>query len=386
MDNTFHASRKMILLAVLLMLAGLAAIITGLITDPSRTWSNMLLNNMYFISISVGGLLFYALQFITGSSWSAMFQRIPLALGSFLPVGALLMLVLYFGLPDIYTWAQPGIAEADKLIAHKQPFLNTPFYMVRIILYFAMWVSLFFMLRKHAKNEDLLPGTAYYKKSRHHAKVFVFVATVFFSLAAKDWIMTIDAHWYSTLFGFRAMITSIYYAVAVIVLIILFLKRRGYFTSMGEAHRHDFARYLFRFSIVWGYLWFMQFLIIWYANIPELTAYYYPRFVGDWKHLFYLEMIMNFVIPFLIMMSDHIGKKPTVMAAISILLLAGLWVNLYLQIMPGSYGVIRFGFIETAMWLGYAGLFLLVVFSSLSRMALMPLNHPQLEESKQHHL
>lgn len=386
MDTTFQTSRKLIMLTVALMIAGLVAVIAGLVNDPARAWSNILLNNMYFISISMGGLLFYSLQFITGSSWSAMFQRIPLALGSFLPVAGVLMLLLYFGLPDIYKWAQPGITETDKLIAHKQAFLNTPFYMIRIILYFAMWVILFLLLRRHAQNEDKVSGTANYLKSKKYARVFIFVAVIFFSLAAKDWVMTIDAHWYSTLFGFRAMITSIYYAVAVIILILFFLKKQGHFASMGEAHRHDFARYLFRFSIVWGYLWFMQFLIIWYANIPELTAYYYPRFIGEWKHLFYLEMAMNFVIPFLVMMADDLGKKVAVMLAVSILLVAGLWVNLYLQIMPGSYGVIRFGFIEAGMWAGYAGLFLLLVMMSLSKMSLIPQNHPQLEESKQHHL
>lgn len=386
MDNTIQNSRKLNLLAFILIIAGLLAVITGLITDPSRTWSNILLNNMFFISISIGGLLFYAIQYITGSSWSAMFQRIPLSLGSFLPLGALLMLLLYFGLPHIYEWAQPGITETDKLIAHKQAFLNTPFFMLRIIFYFTLWIILFVLFTKHAKKEDLSEGISSYIKSRHYARVCIFLVAIFFSLAAKDWIMTIDAHWYSTLFGFRAMVTSIYYAVAIIILMVLFFKRMGFFPEMNTAHQHDFARYLFRFSIVWGYMWFMQFLIIWYANIPELTAYYYPRFVGEWKHLFYLELVMNFVIPFLVMMSDSIGRKPIVLTSISILLIGGLWVNLYVQIMPGSYGMIRFGFMEIAMWSGYAGLFLLTVLYSLSKLSLIPVNHPQLEESKKHHL
>ena len=386
MENTYTISNKLKALAGVLILIGAVAIVHGFMSDPARTWNNILLNNMYYISISMGALLFFSLQYITNSGWSALFQRIPLALGAWLPVGALFMLLLYFGLPDIYKWAQPGITETDKLILHKQPFLNVPFYMIRIVLYFAMWLGLFVVLRRYALREDSTTDLTPFSKLRYYSKVFIFVAAFFFSLAAMDWIMTIDAHWYSTLFGFRAAVTSIYYAVAVIILIIFWLRRLGFFGEFNDAHRHDFARYLFRFSIVWGYLWFMQFLIIWYANIPELTAYYYPRFIGEWRVLFYSEPLINFAIPFIVMMSDDVGKNKIVMKTISILLIFGLWISLFLQIMPGSTGLLRFGFIEAGSWLGFTGLFLLLVFSALGKAPLTPKNHPQLHESIHHHI
>ncbi len=386
MEHTYKPSPSTKVLLGVLILLGLIGLGYGFATDPARSWNNLLINNMYFISISIGALLFYSLQLITNSAWSAMFQRVPLAMGVFLLPGALLMLLLYFGLPDIYQWAVPGIAGTDKLIAHKQPFLNVPFYMIRIILYFTMWIALFLVMRRYALRQEKPGHLQSFYKSRYYAKVFIFVATIFFSLAAMDWVMTIDAHWYSTLFGFRAAVTSIYYAVAVIILFILYLNKKGFFPAMNEAHRHDFARYIFRFSIVFGYLWFMQFLIIWYANIPELTAYYYPRFVGEWQVLFYAEPLINFAIPFVVMMSDVVGRHKVVMPTISILLIFGLWVSLYLQVMPGSTGVMQVGIMELAVWLGYAGLFLWLVLHSLGRSSLVPSNHPQLEESIHHHL
>jgi hypothetical protein len=385
MENTYTISNRFKALAGLLILIGVASIIYGFMNDPARTWNNILLNNMYYISISIGGLLFFSLQYITNSGWSALFQRIPLALGIWLPVAALLMLLLYFGLPDIYKWAQPGITETDKLIAHKQPFLNVPFFMIRIVIYFTLWIGLFVVLRRYALSEDKASDLSSFTKLRYYSKVFIFVAAFFFSLAAVDWVMTIDAHWYSTLFGFRAAVTSIYYAVAVIILIIFWLRRMGHFSELNEAHRHDFARYLFRFSIVWGYLWFMQFLIIWYANIQELTAYYYPRFIGEWKVLFYSEPLINFAIPFIVMMSDDVGKNKIVMTTISILLIFGLWISLFLQIMPGSIGTMQFGLIEAGSWLGFSGLFVLLVFFVLGKSSLIPGNHPQLQESIHHH-
>lgn len=386
MDTSFKPSKKLSLILFSMIAIGIIAVVAGFVFDPARTWPNILLNNMYFITISIGALMFFSIQFITGSSWSALFQRVPLAAGAFLPAGFILMLLLYFGLHNIYEWSHPGITETDKLIAHKAPFLNVPFFMVRILIYFAFWIPLLIMLRKYAKKEDLDGGTEWYLKSAFFGKVFIFAAVLLFSLAAVDWVMTIDAHWYSTIFGFRAMVTSMYYGTAVIILLIFFLKSLGFFPQFNEAHRHDLARYLFRFSIVFGYLWFMQFLILWYANIPELTVYYNPRFLGEWRMLFYAEPLINFAIPFVVVMADDIGKKIPVMIGISALLMLGLWISLFLQVMPGSYGTLKFGFTEIGIWIGYAGLYLFLVFTALSRMAVEPKNHPFLAESIHHHL
>jgi hypothetical protein len=386
METIYKPTKHLKLTLVLLIAVGAVAVIVGFITDPARTWSNVLLNNMYFLTISIGAMLFYSIQYITGSTWSAMIQRIPLSLGAFIPPAMILMLLLYFGLSQVYEWAIPGITETDKLIAHKSPFLNVPFYLVRIVIYFALWIPLVLILRQYAVQEDVEGGTLPYKKSKYYAKVFIFVASLFFSMAAIDWVMTLDAHWYSTLFGFRSMVTSIYFAVAVIILVLFFLKQQGYFPGLNMAHRNDLARYLFRFSIVFGYLWFMQFLILWYANIPELTVYYSPRFLGPYKFLFYAEVLMNFAIPFVVLLSDDIGRRPMVMVAMSGLLVVGLWVSLYMQIMPANFEQPVFGFIEIGMWLGYAGLFLLLAVLALSRSLLIPENHPMIQESKHHHL
>lgn len=386
METTYTPKKNMNLFFAALMIVGIAAIITGFVTDTQRTWANILLNNYYFLTLAMGGLLFYSVQYITNSGWSALITRIPQALGGFLPVGAVLMVLLFLGLPQIYEWAQPGITETDKLIAHKSPFLNVPFFMIRTIIYLALFLAVGYLLRKYAVLQDQNGDLKFHERSKYFAQVYIFVGAIFFSFASKDWIMTIDSHWYSTLFGFRNMVISMYYAVAAIILIILFLRSQGYFKEVNDAHFHDLARYLFRFSIVWGYLWFMQFLIIWYANIPELTVYYQPRFLGEWQFLFWGELFINFVIPFLVMMSDELGKKPRVLMSISILLIIGLWINIFVQIMPGAYGPLKFGFIEIGMWLGYAGLFMGIVFFALSKALLVPKNHPYLEESLHHHI
>ena len=216
--------------------------------------------------------------------------------------------------------------------------------------------------------------------------VFIFVFAVTFSVAAFDWIMSIDSHWFSTIFGLRALMSSFYFSVSAMVLLVLWLNRSGYMGSLNQYHLNDFARYLFRLSIAWGYLWFMQYLIIWYANIPETTFYYVYRVNEPWTFLFYAELVINWTIPFIVLMSDNFARKRAVLALVSILLLFGFYLGLYLQIMPGTTGSPDIGFLEIGSFAGFAGLFLLIFMYILSKASLLPRNHPYMEESMRHHL
>jgi hypothetical protein len=385
MELKFEYKRGWRILFAALFAIGLAGIIFGLLTQPGRTWANILLNNYLFIMLSIGALFFYAVQYITNSGWSAMFQRIPMAAGVWLPVGFLLMLVFYFGMNHIYEWTDQESVAYDKLLQHKASYLNVPFFYIRLIIYFALWMGFAWWMRNLSLKEDVA-GTIHVNKHTKAAGAFVFAIVFTFTMASIDWIMSIDAHWFSTLFGLKNLLASIYYAVAFMILLLFWLQKQGYFTKMNEAHRHDFVRYLFRLSIVWGYLWFMQYLIIWYANIPEATMYYIPRVQGEWSTLFYIEFAINFAIPFLALMNDQFARQKIVMIVMSLLLLAGLWISLFVQIMPGSCEVLEFGMIEILSFVGFLGLYMYFVFSHMSKVPLVPVNHPYLEESKHRHL
>lgn len=385
MEMKFDYKREWRIFFAVLMVVGLAGIIFGFITEPGRTWANILLNNYLFIMLSIGALFFYAAQYVTHSGWSAMIQRIPLAAGIWLPIGFVLMLVLYFGMHHIYEWTHYDAVAYDKLLQHKSPYLNVPFFYVRVLIYFALWIGFAWWMRKLALKEDI-SGTLNVDKHAKASGAFIFAIVFTFTMASVDWVMSIDAHWFSTLFGLKNLLATIYYAVAVIVLLLLWLQKKGYFKAVNEAHRHDLIRYMFRLSIVWGYLWFVQYLIIWYANIPEATMYYIPRVQGEWSTLFYVEFALNFLIPFLVLMNDQFARTKLVMIIMSVLLLIGMWISLFLQVFPGSIGVLQFGMIEIMTFVGFAGLYLYLVFSHLSKAPLVPVNHPYLEESKHRHL
>lgn len=386
MEDSFKIPAKSKLLGWILAGVGGIAVIAGFMTDPSRMWAGILLNNFYFLSLALGAVFFISLQYVTDSQWSAMFRQIPGAMMLYVPVALIVMIAMAGGMGWIYEWARPDIARQDALIAHKSPYLNIPFFYLRLLVIFGAWLALIAALRKFFLREDAEGGLHWFRKSKHYSMIFIFVFGVTFSVASFDWIMSIDAHWFSTIFGISAIMSSLYYAVAVIILLVIGLNRLGYLRALNEYHLNDFGRYLFRLSMVWGFLWFMQYLIIWYANIPETTFYYYYRMGEPFTALFYANIIINWAIPFVVLMSDTLGRKKAVLLPMCLLLLAGFYINLYLQIMPGSIGELNFGFIEIGSFAGFAGIFLLLVMKGLSGASLIPVNHPYLQKSLHHHI
>ena len=223
-----------------------------------------------------------------------------------------------------------------------------------------------------------------FNKSELFSKIFIFIFALTFSLSAFDWIMSLEPHWYSTIFAFKNLAAALLHGVSILTLIVFILHKRGYFPFLNKYHRHDFARYIFMLSIVWGYFWFAQFMIIWYGNIPEETAYYYIRWDGGWKVMFFLEIGLNWGIPFLVLLPVKASRNLTMISIVLFFLIIGQYLDLYLQIIPGTSGKLEFGWIEAGMFLGYAGLFALVVGTALSKARLIPSNHPYLEESLDH--
>jgi hypothetical protein len=386
LDKQLVISKKFSYLIYLMMGIGLVTIIAGFFINPVKTWANYLLNNYYFLSLAIGATFFVALQYITQSGWSSAFIRIPQAMAGMIPVIAGLMLpVMVFGLPELYHWAHPGAAAHDPIIAHKSPYLNLPFFIARYIIYFAVWIFLTQYLKRLSLKEDRIGGMSYFYKSELFSKIYIFTLAITFSMATFDWIMSVDVHWFSTIFAFRNFAMSFYHGTVVITLIVIILNKLGYLPFLNKAHLKDLSKYIFILSIIWTYLWFAQYMLIWYANIPEETVYYLPRTKGEFKPLFYTELFLNFVIPFALLLSNYLVSHKNTLMAICIVIIFGHWVDLYLQIIVGTYGKLEIGLIEIGSFIGFAGMFAFVVARTLKGSSLVPKNHPYLEESLGHH-
>ena len=389
MEKNFIFSATLRYIMYGLMIIGIIAIVVGFMSDADRIWANLLLNNFLFLSLAIGASFFLALQYITQSGWSAAFKRIPESMSAFIPYGAAIMLVIVlFGMNSIYPWIHPEEAGFDAhelhIIHNKASFLNVTFFIVRLVIYFVVWIFFTKMLRKLSLQEDLEGGLAYFKKSETYSKVYIFSLALTFSLASFDWIMSIDPTWYSTIFSLKNFIAAFYHGSTVIVILVLALNHFGYFDFITKAHWADFSKYVFILSIVWAYFWFSQYLLIWYANIPEETTYYVKRLTGPWKFNFYLNLTLNWLVPFLILLPNYFARKKFILLFVIVLVSFGQYTDLFEQIMPGTVGDYQMGFIEIGTWLGFAGLFFYIVFRTLSSKALIPKNHPLLNESLHH--
>ena len=386
MDTKVIFTKKFNYITYGLMGLGVIGLTYGFLTDTHRTWANLLMNNYYFLSLALGAAFFFSLQYITQSGWSAMFRRIPEALMAYIPYAAVIMLVMFFGLHDIYHWSHPDLVANDELLAHKAPYLNIPFFMIRIVVFFAAWILLTRYLRKLSLQEDSLGGLVMFEKMEFWSKIFIFVLAVTFSMASFDWIMSIDAHWFSTIFAFKNFGAAFYHGTSLVALIAIILHKKGYFKDMNEYHLLDFSRYMFGLSIIWGYLYFSQFALIWFGNIPEETIYYAKRWENGWMFFFIANFVINWFIPFIVLLPQKLDKNINVVYAISILLLVGLYTDIYEQVMPDFMTSPQIGIIEIGVFAGLAGLFLFVFSKALAKAPVIAKNHPYLEESVHHHI
>jgi len=369
-----------------LIAVGILTFVFGFIYHPEQTWANYLLNNVYFLALAIGASFFMALQYITQSGWSAGFKRVPEAIASYIPVAAILVLLMFPGIHTLYQWAHPEEVEADLLLQHKSAYLNIPFFMIRLVVYFACWTLMTRFLRKLSLKEDLEGGLSFFQKSEFYSRIYIFILAVTFSLACFDLLMSVDPHWFSTIFAFKNFAAAFYHGAAIILLIVIVLNKQGHFSFFNRNHLQDMSSYVFMLSIIYGYLWFAQFMLIWYGNIPEETIYYATRWEGQWQFFFWADIAINWFIPFAILMPKKPARRLKVVIPVVILLIIGQWIDLYLQIFPGVTGTNNFSLIEIGTFLGFAGLFTLVVVRSLAAASLVPRNHPYLGECMDHHI
>lgn len=352
-----------------------------IISQPgsSRIWANILLNNQFFLGIALGAAFFIAVHRVSLSGWHTAIQELPDSMTAFLPYGFVLMLLLYFGMEDIYSWA--GYKSGDFVLDIKKPWLNVPFFFVRMIIYFTGWIALTWMMKKNSEALGSSSDIKFHNRRKILAGVFLTFYGITVSSSSWDWIMSLDPHWDSTVFGWYVFIGMFVTALTVIILITWFLRRQGYMKFLRKDHVHDLAVLLFSFSIFWTYLWFAQYLLIWYGHIPQETIYYIPR-VNEYRPYFFINLAINFVVPFFGLIRLRSKENLGWLAIVAVIVLIGHWIDYWLMIIPSVLTQkTPVGLLEVFMTVFYAGLFLFIVFRSLSRHPLVVKNDPFLEES-----
>ncbi len=365
-----------------------------------RLYADIWINNIFFTGLAIIGVFFVAIQYATQSGWSVGFKRIALSFGNWLPIAGIIMLIMFFVAGhDLFHWTHHTLFEEflengkanpeyDSIIAGKSWYLNTPFFISRLVVFFVVWILMFRVMKKRMFAEDLEGGTNQWFKLRSLSAIFLVFFAYSSSMAAWDWVMSIDPHWYSTMFGWYVFASWWVTALASIALIAVLLKDKGYLKIVNENHLHDLGKFVWGFSIFWTYIWFSQFLLIYYANIPEETIYFIERLHSEtYVGFFWINLILNFFLPFFLLMTRQAKRHTRMLKVVCPIIIFGHWIDFYLMITPGTMKDDGgFGLLEIGTILIFASGFLYVVLSSLAKQPLIAKNHPMLEESLHHHI
>ncbi|GIZ14709.1 quinol:cytochrome C oxidoreductase [Capnocytophaga catalasegens] len=355
----------------------------------NKPWTAFYVAALFFLLISLGTLAFYAINIASQAGWSPVLFRVMEGITAYILPGGIIFFVLLvlsaLHFNHLFVWMDDKVVVTDKLLQGKQGYLNVPFFLIRAAFYLIGWIGYRYISRKLSIQQDTSQDNRPFVKNFKWTAAFLVFFLVSESMMSWDWIMSVDPHWFSTLFGwyvFASMITS---AMAVIIMITLYLKRQGYLEYVNSSHLHDLAKYMFGFSIFWTYLWFSQFLLIWYSNIPEEVTYYVTR-IQDYNLLFFGMVILNFLFPLLVLVDSDMKRKGFVVSLVGFVVLIGHYIDFYVMIMPATVGnQWSIGIAEICSVLFFFGLFIYVVFASLTKAPLLPKQNPFIEESKHHH-
>ncbi len=357
--------------------------------EQNKPWAAVYVAALFFMLISLGCLAFYAIQNASSAGWSPVLFRVMEGISAYLIPGAIIVfLLLVAGVMHwhhLFVWMDADVVANDHLLQKKSGYLNGTFFLIRAAIFMGGWIFYHWYSRKYSILQDDVNDYRYHKKNFKASAAFLVFFIVTESIMSWDWIMSVDPHWYSTLFGWYVFASFVVSAVTVIAMVTLYLKSKGYLEYVNTSHIHDLAKYMFGFSIFWTYLWFSQFMLIWYANIPEEVTYFVTR-IEQYNLPFFGMLVMNFVFPILILLNTDFKRLSWIVVIAGIIILCGHYIDFFTMIMPATVGDRWFiGVGEIGAILFFMGLFILVVFNALTKAPLLAKRNPLIEESKHFH-
>ncbi len=361
---------------------------------PERTWSNLLIAAFYLLTIALGGAVFLALTYISGAGWHVAFRRVPEAMARILPLaGAAMLVVLGVRMHD-YGWHH---GEGDVgTFWFKELWLTPSFWATRAVVYVLLWSFMAGRLVARSQQQDESGDAAISESNTRLSALFLIVYAITFSLASVDWIMALEPMWFSTMWGVYNFAGMIQAALAVVIILGLLFRSKNepLHGVFNDEHLHDLGKLLMGFSCFWMYIWFSQYMLIWYSNIPEETSYFISRTKGPWGPVVVVAIVVNWIIPFFVLLPKAAKRNAGVMMKIAVVVLIGRWIDLYLMVFPASpfdtadvpfgsapvFGIWEVGAI--ACLIGVVGCLLLRCFGASNS---VPRNDPFLSESLNYH-
>ena len=368
---------------------GVVTFFAGLLIDRERFWHSFLTSSLFVLFISLGGVFFTAVLHISRAGWHANIRRIMEGCGTYIPLGSLLSLLLLFAGSWLYPWFDSEVISKDPLLQHKSAYLNPLFFFIRLILFSGIWIFFSQKLIRLSLRQDTDKAAENFKDKFIPLSIaFVILFALSFSFFCFDVLMSLEPHWFSTVFAVYCFAGLFQSFIAALILIIIYLKRTSALSTkaVNENHLHDLGKFLLGCTVFWAYIAFSQYMLIWYANLPEEAIYYLKRSQGDWLWLSLGLIVFKFILPFLVLLPRWVKRNERAMIFISSLILIAQYADIYWMVYPqlAEGEGVRFGFMELGLMMGFVGLFLYCVFHFLSKHPLIPVQEPGKEESSAH--
>lgn len=355
----------------------------------NRPWSALYVAAFFFMMLALGTLAFYAIQRAAQAGWSPLLFRVMEGITAYIVPGGIIVFVILvlstMHMNHLFVWMDAEVVAEDKLLQGKAGYLNPTFFLIRAAIYLAIWIGYREISRKLSLRQDEASDNSNFVKNFRVSAAFLVLFLISESMMSWDWIMSVDPHWFSTLFGWYVFASMFVSGITVIALVTIYLKSRGFLPEVNNSHIHDLAKFMFGISIFWTYLWFSQFMLIWYSNIPEEVTYFVTR-IADYKLAFFGMVAMNFLFPVLLLMNSDFKRMNWFVVMAGIVILCGHYVDIFNMIMPSTVGDQWFiGIPEIGAVLLFAGLFIFWIFRAMTKAPMAPKRNPFIEESKHFH-
>ena len=373
--------KKIQTIGLTLFVIGLVIAIAGYAVDSTRSSFNNIIMLMFLISVGLGSLFLVGIEYVAGAVWSVPFRRVGEFFAAVLLVALVASIPLLFNLGSIFHWMHPEVLKMDETLKGKAPYLNTNFFIIRVIAFFVIWLSFYYFITKNSTKQDLSRNqgltTANIKLSAIFMPIFAFTL----SFSAIDWMMSLEPHWFSTIFGVYYFSGTVLAALSVVTIATVLLNKNGYFVKGLDAdHYYSLGALLFAFTNFWAYIAFSQYMLIWYANLPEETAWFMLRWAGNWKFISMGLILFHFVIPYFGLLSQPSKMDPKRLLIMASVILFAHFYDLYWMIMPTfSKAGILFGWIELGFLILAAGLIVLVFVYRSKKNNFIPVGDPKLQ-------
>jgi hypothetical protein len=375
--------RRLPLPAAVVGLAALAAAVGLGVGAPRQLMHSYLVAFLFFLSFALGGLFFVLVQFVTRAGWSVAVRRLAENAMMTLPLFLLLFVPVAVYSVHLYPWANTGLVAADPLLQEKSGYLNLGFFLIRAAVFFGVWIVLGAVFYRRSVAQDQDGSLAHTRRLQAIAAPGLVLLGLTITFAAFDWVMSLDPHWYSTIFGVYFFAGTVVAVTALLVLLGGALRRVGGMDALITVeHFHDLGKLLFAFTMFWAYIAFSQFMLIWYANLPEETVWYHHRAEGSWLALSSVLAAGHFVFPFFVLMARVVKRRPGLLVGGALWMLAMHYLDLYWLVMPNleAHGA-HPSLIDLLSFFGVGGLFVAALTYLMGRKALVPWRDPRLSES-----